>query len=172
MTPFPPASLKRRFAAMLYELLLVGAVTALAALLSGIVAIVLNPVSTYLSTLVTCLLVLAFWWYYFRANWLLKGQTLAMQTWKIGLANEYGVHPPLYQLRLRFIWACIFIVFIPLLAYAALRHLLGIPPMTAFPAALIWLILPWGFALLNPDRQFLYDFLAGTRLVDLKVSAK
>ncbi len=49
-----------------------------------------------------------------------------------------------------------------------LRHLLAIPPIPAFGAALIWLILPWGFALLNPDRQFLYDFLAGTRLVDLK----
>ena len=55
-----------------------------------------------------------------------------------------------------------------LLAYAGLRHLLAIPPIPAFGASLIWLILPWGFALLNPDRQFLYDFLAGTRLVDLK----
>ena len=60
-----------------------------------------------------------------------------------------------------------FIVFIPLFAYAGLRHLLNIPPKGAFGAALIWLILPWGFALFHPDRQFLYDFLAGTRLVDL-----
>ncbi|STZ75920.1 RDD family protein [Bergeriella denitrificans] len=168
MTPFPAVSLRRRLAALVYELLLIGAISALAALLAGMAAIVLNPISTYLSALVTCLLMLAFWWYYFRSNWLLKGQTLAMQTWKIGMVNERGSRPPLQQLRLRFMWACVFIVFIPMLAYAGLRHLLGIPPLGAFAASLIWLILPWGFALLNPDRQFLYDFLAGTRLVDLK----
>ena len=103
-----------------------------------------------------------------KTNWTKTGRILAMQTWKIGLHGRNGTLPPLSQLRIRFIWACIFVVFIPLLAYAGLRHLLAIPPMPAFGAALIWLILPWGFALLNPDRQFLYDFLAGTRLVDLK----
>lgn len=161
-------SLRRRFAALLYEMLLVGAVTAIAALVSGIAAVFLNPLSTHLSSLTTCIIVLSAWWIYFRANWHGKGQTLAMQTWKIGLCSQNGTLPPLHQLRLRFIWACIFIVFIPLLAYAGLRNLLHIPPQGAFGAALIWLILPWGFALFHPDRQFLYDFLAGTRLVDLK----
>jgi len=84
-----------------------------------------------------------------------------------GRPKKTPPRPPLPQLRLRFIWASIFIVFIPLFAYAGLRHLLNIPPKGAFGAALIWLILPWGFALFHPDRQFLYDFLAGTRLVDL-----
>ena len=41
-----------------------------------------------------------------------------------------------------------------------------------FGAALIWWILPWGFALLNNERQFLYDYLAGTRLVDMKKPQK
>ncbi|WP_269768596.1 RDD family protein [Neisseria weixii] len=169
---FPTVSLKRRLAALMYEMLLVGAVTAIAAILSGILAIFLNPISTYLSSFVTCVLVIGFWWYYFRMNWLQKGQTLAMQTWKIGLANQQNVQPPPHQLRQRFIWACVFVVFIPMLAYAGLRHFLNIPPMPAFGAALFWLILPWGFALMNPDRQFLYDFLAGTRLVDLKQDKK
>lgn len=168
MTTFPTVSLKRRLAALLYEMLLVGAITAMAAIIAGILAIFLNPVSTLLSSLVTCILVIGFWWYYFRMNWLKKGQTLAMQTWRIGLANQHGVQPSLHQLRLRFIWACVFVVFIPGLAYAGFRHLMHIPPMTALGAALVWLILPWGFALFHPDRQFLYDFLAGTRLVDLK----
>lgn len=172
MNHFTTVSVRRRLAALMYELLLVGAVTAIAAILAGIAAIFLNPVSHYLSSLATCLLVLAFWWYYFRTNWLTKGQTLAMQTWKIGLCNLQNARPPLRQLRLRFIWACVFIVFIPLLAYAGLRHLLHVPPTGAFVAALLWLILPWGFAWFNRDRQFLYDFLAGTRLVDLKSSEK
>ena len=163
-----PAPLKRRFAAMLYEMLLVGAATCLAALLAGIAAIFLNPVSIAVSALVTSILIMGSWWLYFRANWHGQGQTLAMRTWKIGLCDVNGMQPSLHLLRLRFIWACIFIVFIPMLAYAGLRHLIGISPKDAFGTALIWLILPWGFALLNPDRQFLYDFLAGTRLVEVK----
>lgn len=162
------APLKRRFAAILYEMLLVGAATCLAALLAGIAAIFLNPVSIAVSALVTSILIMGSWWLYFRANWHGQGQTLAMRTWRIGLCDVNGMQPSLHLLRLRFIWACIFIVFIPMLAYAGLRHLLGISPKDAFGAALIWLILPWGFALLNPDRQFLYDFLAGTRLVEVK----
>ena len=111
MTAFPPAPIKRRLAALMYELLLTGAVTAIAAILAGIAAIFLNPVSHILSSLVTCVIFVGSWWLYFKTNWTKTGRT---------------------------------------------------------GAALIWLILPWGFALLNPDRQFLYDFLAGTRLVDLK----
>ena len=168
MTAFSPAPVKRRLAALMYELLLTGAVTAIAAILAGIAAIFLNPVSQLLSSLVTCVIFVGSWWLYFKTNWTKTGRTLAMQTWKIGLHGHNGTLPPLSQLRIRFIWSCIFVVFIPLLAYAGLRHLLAIPPIPAFGAALIWLILPWGFALLNPDRQFLYDFLAGTRLVDLK----
>ena len=39
MTAFPPAPVKRRLAALMYELLLTGAVTAIAAILAGIAAI-------------------------------------------------------------------------------------------------------------------------------------
>ena len=93
-----------------------------------------------------------------------------MQTWKIGLHGRNGTLPPLSQLRIRFIWSCIFVVFIPCSPTPACATC-SPSAHTAFGAALIWLILPWGFALLNPDRQFLYDFLAGTRLVDLKEEA-
>ena len=168
MTALPPAPLKRRLATLRYQLQLTTAVTTIAAHHSSHDPIFLNPVSQLLSSLVTCVIFVGSWWLYFKTNWTKTGRTLAMQTWKIGLYGRNGTLPPLSQLRIRFIWACIFVVFIPLLAYAVLRHLLAIPPMPAFGAALIWLILPWGFALLNPDRQFLYDFLAGTRLVDLK----
>ncbi|KPN73356.1 MULTISPECIES: RDD family protein [Neisseria] len=167
MHHFPTVSFKRRIAALLYEALLVGAVSMGAALVAGMAAMALNPVSHILSSLAATLILLAVWWLYFKANWHKKGQTLPMRVWKIGLTNAAGSRPPLPQLRLRFMWACVFIVFIPMLVYAAVRHFNGIPPKPAFGVALIWWILPWGFAFLNPDRQFLYDFLAGTRLVDL-----
>ena len=91
---------------------------------------------------------------------------------RIGCFARTGARPPLNLLRLRFIWACVFSVFVPMLAYAALNRGMGVPPKTAGGAALIWWILPWGFALLNTDRQFLYDYLAGTRLVDVKKQDK
>lgn len=168
MQILPSVSLKRRLAALLYEALLIGAVTAIAALVAGMVATVFNPVSALLSSLAVTLVLLAAWWLYFRLNWMREGQTLPMRVWKIGLADHQNTRPPLPQLRLRFMWACVFIVFVPLLAYLGLRHFSALPPHTAFGMALIWWILPWGFAFLNADRQFLYDYLAGTRLVDLK----
>ena len=162
MTRLPTAPLKRRLAALVYELLLTGAVTSIAALAAGIVAIFLNPVSTRLSMLATCLILFYAWWLYFRANWHKKGQTLAMQTWKIGLADKNDTQPPLPQLRLRFIWASIFIVFIPLFAYAGLRHSAQYTAQRRIRRRTHLAHPAWGFALFHPDRQFLYDFLAGT----------
>jgi RDD family protein len=167
-TPLPAAPLKRRFAALVYESLLVGAVTCAAFVPAGIVALFLNRVSPPLSALAVSLVLVYAWWLYFKTNWHKKGQTLAMRVWRIGLADGAGHPPPLALLRLRFIWACVFLVFVPLLAYAALRHGAGVPPKAAFGAALCWWILPWGFALFNADRRFLYDYLAGTRLTDVK----
>ncbi|MDO4641541.1 MAG: RDD family protein [Neisseria sp.] len=167
MPPLPAAPLKRRFAALLYEGLLAAAVTAVLCLPAGIASLLLNPVSILLSQIAVSLILLGGWWFYFKLNWLKQGQTLPMRTWRIGLTDPEGRRPHLSRLRLRFIWVCVFIIFIPLLAYAAL-HRLGLPPRTTFIAAILWWILPWGFAYLNTERQFLYDFLAGTRLVDLR----
>ena len=163
---YSTAPLKRRLAALLYELLLVAAVSAAAAIPAGITAMLLNRFSPRAATLAVSLMLMFAWWLYFRSNWLKKGQTLPMRVWKIGLANQHGSRPAARQLGLRFMWACVFLVLIPLLAYAALHHN-GIPPRSAFGASLCWWILPWGYALLNQDGQFLYDILAGTRLVDL-----
>lgn len=169
----PPASLKRRFAALLYESLLIGAVTLLAAMLAGALntfAVRLLPAAEAFLPLPTVLILLAGWWYYFKLNWLRERQTLPMRVWRIILSDRQGRAPTIKHLRLRFLWACVFIVFIPMLAYAVLRQL-GLPPQTAATAALFWWILPWGFARFNPRRQFLYDYLAGTELIDHTPSA-
>ncbi|MGN6833604.1 RDD family protein, partial [Neisseria sp. P0017.S007] len=97
MTRLPTAPLKRRLAARVYELLLTGAVTSIAARAAGIVAIFLNPISTRLSMLTTCLILFNAGWLSFRANWHKNGQPLAMQTWKIVLAYKHDTQPPLPQ---------------------------------------------------------------------------
>lgn len=75
---------------------------------------------------------------YFVWYWQHGGQTLAMQTWKIQLSTSSGAKPSLAQLILRYVlcWPCI--------------GCLGM--------GLLW-------ALIDPDRQFLHDRLAGTRLI-------
>ncbi|WP_274572008.1 RDD family protein [Neisseria leonii] len=164
----PAAPLKRRTAALIYELLLAAAVGCVAAIPAGLAALLLNPVLPQLSSIAVSLILLAAWWLYFRLNWQKKGRTLPMKVWHIGLTDRHGRPPAMVQLRLRFVWACILWLFIPMLAYGVLQRWGQIPPKTAFGAALIWWLLPWGFALLNPDRQFLHDFLAGTRLTDTR----
>lgn len=163
-TILTPAPLKRRLAALVYEGLLLGALTTVAAVVAGIAATALQTMPLLARTAVS-LIILATWWWYCKSNWHKKGQTLPMKVWRIRLRNRQGQAPSLPQLRLRFMWACLFLVWIPALAYLGLRGA-GIAPKAAAATALFWWILPWGFALLNPQRQFLYDYLAGTVLAD------
>jgi uncharacterized RDD family membrane protein YckC len=74
---------------------------------------------------------------YFLWCWLRGGQTLAMKAWRIRLVSAHGARVAPRTALLRFALAC---ALVPL----------GI--------GLIW-------ALLDRDRQFLHDRLAGTRLV-------
>lgn len=163
--PATAASLRRRLISLLYEALLTAAVTCAAFIPAGAAAMLLKRNAPVLAAPAVSIILLAAWWWYFKSCWHKRGSTLPMQTWRLELQTASGGRPPLKQLRLRFIWACVLIVFLPLLAYAAFTHYLGIAPKAAAGAALAWWILPWGFALFHPDRQFLYDFLAGTRLV-------
>lgn len=163
---FTPAPFKRRLAALVYEGLLLGAVTAVAALPAGMAATVLQG-TPLLAHLTVSLIIVAAWWWYCKSNWHKKGQTLPMKVWHIRLLSRHGQAPLLPQLRLRFMWACLFLVLIPALAYLSLRSS-DTAPKPAAVAALLWWILPWGFAFLNPQRQFLYDYLAGTVLADGK----
>ena len=96
----PAAPLRRRFAGLLYEALLTGAVTAIAGLAAGMLALILNETGLpALASPAVTLLLLGAWWLYFKANWHRKGQTLPMQVWQIGLVNARGNRPPLPQLR-------------------------------------------------------------------------
>lgn len=74
---------------------------------------------------------------YFIWYWRHGGQTLAMQTWKLRLVMADGSKPPLSRL--------------------VLRYALAWPSLLLGGAGLLW-------ALLDRDRQFLHDRLAGTRI--------
>lgn len=129
------ASLARRALSIGYELLLVCAV-----LFAG--AVVLVPLTRPLDPLLArpllqCAL-LALAGVYFIWQWLRGGQTLAMKTWRIRIVAADGA--PLELPR------------------ALLRFALATAGALALGAGFAW-------ALVDRDRQFLHDRLAGTRII-------
>ncbi|MCX8086672.1 MAG: RDD family protein [Rhodocyclaceae bacterium] len=133
----PLASLRRRLACLLYESLVVLGVLAVLFLLpqaglSLALGGVLPGPLLFLHVFVA--LGAYFVWFWHR-----RGQTLAMQTWRLKLVRLDGQAPNLKQLLLRY-----------LLAWASLSF---------YGAGLFW-------AIFDRERQFLHDRLAGTRLID------
>lgn len=134
-TPELPG-IRRRLASMLYEsLLLLGVLAAtfmLPYLALGIIAAAIPP-GPVLLLHVVIVLGAYFLWY-----WHQRGQTLAMQTWKLQLTSAAGSRPTWSQLLL--------------------RYLLAWPSILFYGVGLFW-------AAFDRDRQFLHDRLAGTRIV-------
>jgi len=129
------APVMARIAAMIYEALLVTAVVFVA---SFIIIPVVGEMRAPWQKLLFQVYLLGILFAYFAAFWLRSGQTLAMKTWRIRLVNQAGGTISFRQALLRFF-------------LALLGLLLG--------GLGIW------WALVDRDRQFLHDRLAGTRLV-------
>ena len=128
------AGMARRLASMLYEGLVVFAVLLIGFLLPQIV---LNAFGLVLAPRLLWLHVLVLLMLYFVWFWLHGGQTLPMKTWKLVLVSADGG-------RLR-----------PL--QAVLRYLAAWPSILAGGIGVWW-------ALIDRDRQFLHDRIAGTRI--------
>ena len=98
---------------------------------------------------------------YFVWFWSKRGQTLAMQTWRIRVVTVDGA--PLSQARaLARYLACCVAWFAPPLALAAA---LGWRPAASLAAVAAWFVAYALLALAEPQRQFWHDRLCGTRLV-------
>ena len=128
--------LLRRLAAMAYELLLLSGVLAVTLILPQVL------IATYAHRLATAAVLWAHLFLvtlvYFVGFWSHGGQTLAMKTWRIRLVTRDGqaVRRP----------------------QALMRYLLGWLTLAPGGIGIVW-------ALVDRDRQFLHDRLAGTRLV-------
>jgi len=96
---------------------------------------------------------------YFTWFWA-KGQTLAMKTWHIRLVDAQGKALSQIQALKRYVWSWLWFL-PPLLASWALE-------LSGIEAVVIVLGWVWFYALLSrfhPQRQYVHDALAGTRLV-------
>ena len=131
----PPASLRTRLAAMIYELLLVVAVIFIA---SFIFIRLTGDAQNGGKHIAFQMFLLGVVFAYFSTFWLRSGQTLAMKTWRIKLVDREGA-----------------LITLP---RAALRFVLALLGLSLGGASIVW-------ALFDPDRQFLHDRLAKTRLI-------
>lgn len=127
---------------MLYDaLLLVGVVAALVVLPHTLIGMASGWSAAPWLLWIHLIAVLAAYFIWF---WSHGGQTLAMKTWKIRLVNIRGTrNDPDRRVS-------------PM--QALVRHALCWPSLFLLGVGLFW-------ALLDRDRQFLHDRLAGTRLV-------
>jgi len=161
-----PASLVRRLASLAYEGLLLGAVLIGAGFLlapwvsptSGVTAagpLPLPAVPARLSLFAGSLAVGAL---YFCWSWTAGRRTLAMKTWRLRLTRRDGASVDRRSAVIRYLAAWIGPA-LALLAYAALK------PTGAARYALWLVAINYAWAWIDPDRQFLHDRIAGTRIV-------
>jgi uncharacterized RDD family membrane protein YckC len=96
---------------------------------------------------------------YFSWFWS-RGQTLAMKTWNIRLVDRKG--NPVSQPRALWRYVLSWLWFLPPLAVLALLRLSGAEDAVVMLGwVAVWAVL----SRFHPQRQFLHDALAGTRLV-------
>jgi uncharacterized RDD family membrane protein YckC len=132
--------LGRRLASALYDLLLLAALVVVATF--PFLAVMGDATGGWRRSLLQ-LWVLAVAGAYFAWFWTHGGQTLPMKTWRLRLVRRDGA--PVSVAR------------------AVHRYLLAALGLFALGLGFLW-------ALVDRDRQFLHDRLAGTAIVDAKVS--
>lgn len=134
-------ALGRRLASALYDLLLLGALVLVATF--PFLAAVGDATAGWRRHLLQ-LWVLAVAAAYFAWFWTHGGQTLPMKTWRLRLVRNDGA---------------------PVSAPRALhRYLLAVLGLLALGLGFLW-------ALVDRDRQFLHDRLAGTAIIDARPAA-
>ena len=133
--PAAVAGLLRRLASLCYEILLLAAIL----LVGGAIFLVLSDgLDSLLARPLLQVYLLALTATYFVYCWTHGGQTLPMRTWRIRLVAASGHAVSLGMGVRRYLYA--------LIGCAACG-------------------LGYAWALVDPDRQFLHDRLAGTRIV-------
>jgi len=168
-TANPPAigtpTIKRRLVAMVYEAFLLTAIEALAVFVF-IFATGNRQEPAYRAGLMVFLFLVTA--AYFVHSWSGAGFTLAMKTWRIKVVKVGHAKVPLRNAALRYLLAWGW--FAPALATGAL---LDLHHLKEWALVLALGLVAWALtALLDKDRQFLHDRIAGTRLIALPKAQK
>jgi len=132
------ASLGRRLFALVYESLLLTAVIAVAALP---VVMLTHSWEHWLARAALQCYLLALCGVYFIWQWIKTGQTLAMKTWHMRVVTADGATLSLPR--------------------ALTRYVIALFSLGLCGVSVLW-------ALIDREKQFLHDRLAGTRIIDLR----
>ncbi|NUZ06155.1 RDD family protein [Piscinibacter koreensis] len=103
-----------------------------------------------------------FYGVYFTWFWSRRGQTLAMQTWRIEVVTADGKRLSQARALMRYLAACMW--FLPGTLYAQVNRL---PPWQSLAAVGAGIVLYALLTLLQREHQFWHDVVCGTRLVEL-----
>lgn len=160
----PAPAIRRRLIAIVYEMLLAFAALFLPFLaLEMLIKASHTPLAEHMRQALAFLVLGA----YFIHQWSREGQTLAMRTWRIKLVFPGHSHVPLKIAALRYLLAWCWVM--PGILVSYVMELTRWQSLYAiFVGMAVWALL----ALLDKDRQFLHDRVAGTRLVQLPKPAK
>ena len=170
MTPaelsvLPSPQFWRRVSCCLYEQLVLLGVIALAFLLPNLALGILFGVS--LPSWLTFLYLYTVLGIYFVWYWTKTGQTLAMQTWRIRMIDQYGYNLKRPQALWRYIYGSLWIIPCVLLQWAFHVEKWQIIEMLFAVALFFWPLTIFLDRKNLMQRQSLADRFAGTRLVEL-----
>ncbi len=170
MTPaelsvLPSPQFWRRVSCCLYEQLVLLGVIALAFLLPNLALGILFGVS--LPSWLTFLYLYTVLGIYFVWYWTKTGQTLAMQTWRIRMIDQYGHTLKRPQALWRYIYGSLWIIPCVLLQWAFHVEKWQIIEMLFAVALFFWPLTIFLDRKNLMQRQSLADRFAGTRLVEL-----
>ena len=158
-TDFSTPTLKRRMACWIYESMLLFGVVFIAGYLFGTLSQTRNAMDNRHGLQAFLFLVFGIYFVWFWA----KGQTLAMKTWDIRVTDRLG--RPLSQRRALLRYALSWLWFLPPLAVS---WIFTVEVRQALVLAGGWIAIWAILSRFHPQRQFLHDALAGTRLTSFK----
>jgi uncharacterized RDD family membrane protein YckC len=160
----PTPSLPRRMTCFVYEATLMFGIALVPAVL-GTVFFAQTGQSHPLQTEgVVRAFALVVYGIYFVGCWSVRGQTLAMQTWRIRVVTAEGARVGQARALARYV-ACCIAWFAPATLVAALLQL---RPWPTLAAVVLGIVLYALLALAAPGGQFWHDIVCGTRLVDTR----
>jgi uncharacterized RDD family membrane protein YckC len=165
--PARTPALARRMACFVYEATLLFGLALIPGALGAVFLAQTGQQHPLQSATALRLFALVLYGVYFVWLWSARGQTLAMQTWRIRVVTASGAALTQTRALARYL-ACCAVWFMPATLVAALLQLPPWPTLGLVAAGIAVYALSTLFA---PERQFWHDLLCGTRLVDVRAPA-
>jgi len=160
----PPPALLRRMTCFVYEATLLFGIALVPAVLGTLFFAQTGQSHPLQSEGVVRAFALVVYGIYFVGCWSVRGQTLAMQTWRIRVVAADGARLSQARALARYV-ACCIAWFAPATLVAATLQLRPWPTLVAVVVGIVLYAL---LALAAPGRQFWHDIVCGTRLVDTR----